>query len=353
MQKRLAKKAGVLLDVGCRDRKEPNWVGIDNFSRPGVDIVHDLEKFPYPIKSDSCITIKAAHVAEHINPRLFFKWMDEMWRMLKVDGQFVLSAPYAGSIGFWHDPTHVCYLTEVTFQFFDPDFVLYQQYKPKPWNIEHAAWKPNANIEAILRKRPAFDEDAVLAMKSLERGALQKASELANLYKIIRDESLGVVVEIGTSNGGVFYGLCQLAKGNATVVSIDLPGGPFGGVYVTDGNKHFKTYGKPGQQLEFLRFDSHKASTLKKLGKVLDGKQIDLLFIDGDHSYEGVKQDYEMYSPLVRKGGVIVFHDICEHKMEPRCKVDKFWKEVKKGKRTKEIIDTTEKNWGGIGVVYK
>jgi hypothetical protein len=53
-------KKGLLLDIGCRDRKEPNWVGIDSISRPGVDIVHDLESFPYPIQDGACITIKAA-----------------------------------------------------------------------------------------------------------------------------------------------------------------------------------------------------------------------------------------------------------------------------------------------------
>lgn len=38
-------------------------------------------------------------------------------------------------------------------------------------------------------------------------------------------------------------------------------------------------------------------------------KPIDLLFIDGDHSYEGVKSDYEAWSPFVKVGGVIAFHD--------------------------------------------
>jgi len=39
--------------------------------------------------------------------------------------------------------------------------------------------------------------------------------------------------------------------------------------------------------------------------KILAGRQVDFLFIDGDHSYEGVKKDFEMYSSLVRKGGVV------------------------------------------------
>jgi predicted O-methyltransferase YrrM len=42
----------------------------------------------------------------------------------------------------------------------------------------------------------------------------------------------------------------------------------------------------------------------------LKDNKVDFLFIDADHSYEGVKKDFEMYSPLVRKGGIIAFHDI-------------------------------------------
>jgi predicted O-methyltransferase YrrM len=87
------------------------------------------------------------------------------------------------------------------------------------------------------------------------------------------------------------------------------------------------------------------------LKRILGDTPVDFLFIDGDHTYEGVKKDYEMYSPLVKKGGLIAFHDICYHAQEPRCQVDKFWKEVKKGKKATEIIDNTDKAWGGIGVI--
>jgi predicted O-methyltransferase YrrM len=49
---------------------------------------------------------------------------------------------------------------------------------------------------------------------------------------------------------------------------------------------------------------------LRKIEGILKGRKVDFLFIDADHSYEGVKKDFEMYSPLVRKGGIIAFHDI-------------------------------------------
>lgn len=156
MKKKDRKKypKGMLLDVGCRDRKQPNFIGIDWREHPGVDLVHDLEKFPYPFPSGSCLTIKCVHVIEHVKPWLVFPFMNELWRLLIPDGQLMINAPYAGSPGFWADPTHVTHVTEVTWQLFDPAFPLYEQYRPNPWKLEHSAWKPGGNIEAIFRKRP-------------------------------------------------------------------------------------------------------------------------------------------------------------------------------------------------------
>jgi predicted O-methyltransferase YrrM len=350
VDKKAILKNGLLLDVGCRDRKEINWLGIDWKLHPGVDIVHDLEKFPYPIPDESCITIKAAHVAEHIAPRVFFGWMDEMWRMLKPDGQLVLSAPYAGSIGFWGDPTHINGITEVTFQHFDPDLPLYAHYSPKPWNIEHATWHVNGNIEAVLRKR-CLNSAEEIARGCINHYAMQKLSELTGLFSLVMPLKPSVVVEIGTARGGVLHGLCRISSDDAKIVSIDLPGGDFGGGYTEEEQIIMGKYGRKGQSVKFLRLDSHKEDTKKKLERILGGKKIDFLFIDGDHTLEGVSMDYQMYHPLVRKGGIIAFHDILPHPTVPSCQVDKFWKKVKKGRKTKEFIDADDKTWGGIGVI--
>ena len=42
------------------------------------------------------------------------------------------------------------------------------------------------------------------------------------------------------------------------------------------------------------------------------GEPLDLLFIDGDHSYDGVRADFELYGRLVRPGGLIALHDVNE-----------------------------------------
>lgn len=55
---------------------------------------------------------------------------------------------------------------------------------------------------------------------------------------------------------------------------------------------------------------SLKERTRRKVEAHLDGRRLDFLFIDGDHSYEAIKSDYESYSPLVRSGGLIAIHDV-------------------------------------------
>jgi predicted phosphodiesterase len=56
--------------------------------------------------------------------------------------------------------------------------------------------------------------------------------------------------------------------------------------------------------------DSHDDSTVEEVRKVLGGKKVDLLFIDGDHTQEGAERDFVKYKQFVREGGIVAFHDI-------------------------------------------
>jgi hypothetical protein len=59
-----------------------------------------------------------------------------------------------------------------------------------------------------------------------------------------------------------------------------------------------------------------------------------------------------MYSPLVRKGGLIAFHDICKGPLELAGEVNKFWKETKHAYGHLEIIGSYDQKGFGIGVLY-
>jgi len=104
-------------------------------------------------------------------------------------------------------------------------------------------------------------------------------------------------------------------------------------------------------QIILIQKDSHIQETKSLLIKYLNDDKIDFLFIDGDHSYEGAKQDYEMYAPLVNKNGIIVFHDIVPHS-NPTCQVNKFWDEIKNNYRYQEIIEHPKQTSMGIGVLF-
>lgn len=184
------KNQGVKIDLGCGANKIPDFIGVDNRALPGVDIVCDLEKFPWPIPDECASTVTCSHVLEHINKAkldvhftqliklllkkktitggevkefigdidfesTFIRFMDEAWRILKPGGDFAIAVPYAGTVGFYQDPTHINPLTQATFYYFDPFHAsdLYRIYRPKPWEILDIFWDTEAIMEIHLRKR--------------------------------------------------------------------------------------------------------------------------------------------------------------------------------------------------------
>lgn len=156
IERLLKSKGGIVLDLGCGEAKRsPRFVGIDKRKLPGVDIIHDLETFPWPLPDECCISIIASHLVEHIKPWLTIDFFNEAWRLLKSGGKMAVSTPYGGSMGYYQDPTHVSPFVPATFQYFDPDYPLYQIYKPNPWQVERGfpVWDVNGNMECVMIKR--------------------------------------------------------------------------------------------------------------------------------------------------------------------------------------------------------
>lgn len=79
--------------------------------------------------------------------------------------------------------------------------------------------------------------------------------------------------------------------------------------------------------------------------------KLDFLFIDGDHTYEGVKTDFEMYHKLVSKNGIIAFHDIVSGPQENVGGVSKFWNEIKNNFKHIELVKNWKQGGYGIGVL--
>ena len=194
-----------------------------------------------------------------------------------------------------------------------------------------------------------------LAKRAVELGANQKLSELTPLVRLLKRKRLDTVLEIGTARGGTFALWCALAQPDAVLVSIDLPGGMHGGGYSEQEAERFRAFARDQQQVHFIRADSHAETTRDELAAILDGRSLDFLMIDGDHTYEGVADDYRTYSRFVADGGVIAFHDILPHPQVPDCEVDRLWAELTVSGEHEEFTDPEDDRgwgqWGGIGVL--
>lgn len=188
------------------------------------------------------------------------------------------------------------------------------------------------------------------------------------------------VLEIGTKYGGTFYiwnQLNELLTSKAwdwdlndqfsdVRISIDLKSGIHGGIDQESINKRNLYFLERFKNCHFIEGDSHSTTTMTKMLQVFDPSinkpfyeifpdgLFDLIFIDGDHTYEGVKMDWEMYHPFLKKDGLVAFHDIIDTQRhrDRNVHVAKFWNELKETGlyEVVEIVDGSE-DFGGIGIV--
>lgn len=199
------------------------------------------------------------------------------------------------------------------------------------------------------------DIDAVVLKSQQVFMAVQNPNELRDFLTLLVERRPKAVVEIGTASGGHFYCLSQVADPSALMVSIDFTGGDYGRSQTNIECKLYATFGPPGQRFEFIRQSSHFLGTLETLKGLLGGQEIELLYLDGDHSYVGIKGDYVMFEPLVAKHGLIAFHDMLEIPKEAQewkrgNEISDFWQELKPQVETREFIDRSfpPAGWDGL-----
>jgi cephalosporin hydroxylase len=202
-------------------------------------------------------------------------------------------------------------------------------------------------------RRPQTPEAAVDFCVDRPILMTQVRSEILALGKLLQDAAPKRSLEIGTAYGGTLFFLCTLSPPDALMISVDLRAGQFGGGYPRRKIPLFRKFPTKRQKLHLIQADSHAPETRDRVLRILRGEQLDYLFIDGDHTYDGVKRDFDMYAPLVRSKGMIAFHDIAAHKTDPECQVAKFWDELKQRYEFREFIERPDQGWAGIGVVFK
>jgi predicted O-methyltransferase YrrM len=183
--------------------------------------------------------------------------------------------------------------------------------------------------------------------------AIQQQGEIIGLLRLLEKDPPRYVCEIGTASGGTLFLLTKVCRPDALLISVDL------GLELERSLVHSR-FATGKQRVVSIRRDSRDVETIRQVRSSLRGKLLDLLFIDGDHGYEAVKADFTDYAPLVRPGGLVVFHDIARdfHTRygKPTSRytggVPTFWEETKRLHRTTELIEDPEQDGFGIGIIH-
>lgn len=109
-----------VINIGCGKTRIPDSIGIDNVLIEGcVDIVHDLNRVPYPLADNYADEIHIYHVLEHLNEPI--KKMEELHRILKPGGILYMRVPHFSSMGAFTDLTHKRPFAYHSFDCFEKD----------------------------------------------------------------------------------------------------------------------------------------------------------------------------------------------------------------------------------------
>jgi predicted O-methyltransferase YrrM len=355
------------------------YLGVDLWQGPGVDEICAAERLVERYGPESFDVVVATEVLEHIDD-----WraaVRSIKSVLRPGGVALVTTrspgfPYHGYPGdYWRFEPELIGDAFADFEVdaLEPDpmmpgVFLKARKRENGTGIDLAALEPVA-VDRPSRRRAAFTiawrtatrtlgrlptsarSARQLARESVAHGAIQKVPELARLIGLVRAVRPRAVVEIGSFKGGTLSAWCKVAAPDAILVSVDLPA-EYGTPSTPD---ELRSLARDRQRVEVVRADSHADETRAEVEAALGDRAVDFLMIDGDHTYEGVRRDFELYAPLVRDGGVIAFHDVLPHPKVPGVEVPRLWEELRSDFEHEEFVepgsDAGFDRWGGIGVL--
>lgn len=175
-----------------------------------------------------------------------------------------------------------------------------------------------------------------IAQEAIEKHhAMQREQELIILLKFALWLGVSNILEIGCGAGGMLWAWQEIG---CAVTGITLPKDS---PEETPGSRASYPLNDHGAYVIYGN-SNDKETADKAIAKY------DLVFIDGDHTYKGVTEDYANYAP---KGNVVALHDIYAHEIDDRCEVFKLWRDIKLWDNGIHLEISATRNPFGIGVV--
>ena len=141
----------IRLDLGCgsNKRNDKPFLGVDSIQFPGVDVVCDLTKAPWPWQDSSVEEVHASHFIEHLT-NFEGRWervrfFNELYRILVPGGKATLIFPHWCSTRYYGDPTHKEPISEMAFYYLSREWRLGNPAKNVPANAPHTDITNNPN----------------------------------------------------------------------------------------------------------------------------------------------------------------------------------------------------------------
>lgn len=205
-------------------------------------------------------------------------------------------------------------------------------------------------VKRALKKCHSVEDYIAFTRRYLGVGSIQRLREIEGALAYLQSEKPRHVCEIGTEFGGTNLLLGHALSGVELLFGVDL--------YVKHA-PHLRALKPQNQELHLVNGSSYAPQTINRVAKHLNGRQLDVLFIDGDHNYEGVKQDFLGYRQFVRDGGLILFHDIVpdrkarfgEETTSWAGGVPLLWHRLKEFYPHREFVEDSQQDGLGIGVL--
>ena len=190
----------------------------------------------------------------------------------------------------------------------------------------------------------------LFAFAEAELGLYQREAELLAFLELAAARDPAAACEIGTWRGGTNLLLGELLPSLKLLVGIDR---------LVQNRRRLRRATRADLEHHLLQGDAGSARTRRRVETVLEGRRLDLLFIDGDHHYHAVKADFDHYRRLVADEGLIVFHDIVpDYRTRFGVRggpwsggVPQWWAEVRQRYRHWEIVEDATQNAFGIGLI--
>lgn len=112
------------LNIGCGGKYKEGWINLDNNPKCNPDILHDLNKFPYPFLDNHFDEILASHILEHVDNILDV--LDELYRISKPNAKIIIRVPHWSDHSSYSDFTHVRSFSSESFDYFEraPEYYL-------------------------------------------------------------------------------------------------------------------------------------------------------------------------------------------------------------------------------------